>query len=121
MRNVVGVDGMRHPHQGRRAVLVYAAGASLWIVGSDWLLVATRAGHGAWREIASTLKGWVFVAVTASLLGWVFERARGTAEVDRTRPSDVPTPPQRLLLYALAAASVLVLTLAGPGRCVEPP
>ena len=36
--------------QWRRAVLFYAAGASLWILASDWLL-AQLVPNPAWREL----------------------------------------------------------------------
>ncbi len=106
---------MSAPLQWRRAVLAYAAGASLWIVSSDWLL-AQLVPNPAWREIASTLKGWFFVAVTALLLGWVLRRALRTAghdaEVDAEALSLRAQPrAKRPPLYVLAAASVLVLTV----------
>jgi two-component system, sensor histidine kinase and response regulator len=96
--------------QWRRTVLVYAAGASLWIVGSDWLL-GQLLPNPAWREIASTLKGWLFVAVTAALLGWVLRRALGSGAAATPAADEGRTAPQRLPMYVLAAASVLVLTL----------
>ena len=96
--------------QWRRAMLVYAAGASLWILASDWLL-AQLVPNPAWRELASTLKGGFFVAVTTLLLGWVLRRALRVAGADPVRSVDMRVAPQQLALYVLAAASVLVLTV----------
>ena len=66
-----------HPefdHHGvRRVVLIYAVVAALWILFSDravgWLF-PTPAGF----VLASMLKGWVFIAVTALLLYWMLLR-----------------------------------------------
>ena len=95
----------------RRAALLYAAGAALWIVASDWLL-ARLIADPAWREIVATLKGWIFVAVTALLLGVSLQRAsrapKATAEDDTAPPG---FRPRRHALYLLAAAAVLVLTV----------
>ena len=101
------------PH---RAVLLYAAGAALWIVASDWLL-ARLIADPAWRDIAATLKGWVFVAVTALLLGLALRASprvpqaatTGAAAEDSGAASS--HRPRRQLLYLLAAAAVLVLTV----------
>ena len=49
-----------------RVALVYAAAASLWILGSDWLL-ARLVRDPDWLMQAGALKGWGFVALTAVL------------------------------------------------------
>lgn len=56
-----------------RIVLLYAAIASLWIAGSDWLVGLVFNDPGQLVMIG-TLKGWVFVAVTALLLFVVLNR-----------------------------------------------
>ena len=91
-----------------RTVLIYIAAASLWIVASDWLLARLIPDPG-WRNIASTLKGWAYVAVTAALLGLVLRRRQSTAEATPSTPA--ADKPRRPLLYLLATASVLVLTV----------
>lgn len=56
--------------------LAYAAFATLWILLSDALLALLLNGQSAVViHFASTLKGWVFVAVTAVLLYWIIRRA----------------------------------------------
>lgn len=74
------------PWWALRITLLYAAFAALWIVLSDKLL-------GLWLDapteqvLASTVKGWVFVAVTAALLFALLRRsARRAAPVTRERP-----------------------------------
>ncbi|TCO81497.1 PAS domain S-box-containing protein [Plasticicumulans lactativorans] len=51
----------------RRIVLLYAAFSAAWILLSDHLL-ALIISDPAHRVIASTVKGWVFVAITSVLL-----------------------------------------------------
>ena len=50
-----------------RPVVVYAVFAALWILFSDQL-VATLFQDPAMLTLVSTLKGWLFVAVTSLLL-----------------------------------------------------
>lgn len=51
----------------RRIVLLYAAFSAVWILLSDRLL-AFAISDPARRVIASTVKGWAFVAITSVLL-----------------------------------------------------
>ncbi len=74
------------PWWALRITLLYTAFAALWILLSDKLL-------GLWLDaptqqvLASTVKGWVFVAVTAALLFALLRRgARRAAPVTRERP-----------------------------------
>ena len=50
-----------------RLVLIYAGFASLWILVSDELVVLMFSDPAA-ILLASTVKGWLFVAVTSALL-----------------------------------------------------
>jgi PAS domain S-box-containing protein len=62
-----------------RSVGVYAAAAGLWILLSDraaQLLFKTTVS----LTVASTVKGWLFVAVTAAILFGVLERDRRVSE-----------------------------------------
>ena len=68
-----------------RVVLVYAVFASGWILFSDSLVNVWLSDPDA-IAAASTLKGWVFVAVT-SLLLWVLLR--------RQLPGGTPAPSAR--------------------------
>jgi PAS domain S-box-containing protein len=66
---------MRRLSQPIRVVGTYILAAALWILLSDqmvpWLIVEPE-----WRTIASTAKGWGFVAVTSVLLYAALERDR---------------------------------------------
>jgi PAS domain S-box-containing protein len=89
-----------------RVVLGYVVVATLWILVSD-KLVESLVSDPQLRITISVLKGWLFVAVTASLLffqlrwevrGWLQERAaRGKAEEALLRQNQR----QRLLLDTL--------------------
>ncbi|MRR51796.1 MAG: diguanylate cyclase, partial [Rhodocyclaceae bacterium] len=63
-------------------VLIYAAFAALWILLSD-KAVAVLFSDPAHITLASTLKGWAFVAVTSLLLYGLMRRLLGA---DDTRP-----------------------------------
>ena len=57
-------------------VLVYAAFAAVWILLSD-RAVAALFVDPTWFALASTLKGWLFVAVTSVLLYGLMRRRMG--------------------------------------------
>lgn len=67
------------PHHQRSALTLaaaYALLAALWILLSDALVALLLHGQSATViHLANTLKGWVFVAVTAVLLYWGIRRA----------------------------------------------
>ncbi len=90
------------------AVLLYAGFAALWILLSDrlveWLFTQPEA-----LMLASTAKGWVFVAVTSALLYFLLRPT-----VAAKPPHEWPEPRRLpIALFALLAAGVtLLMTLA---------
>src|SRR6185369_1104664 len=86
---------------------IYAAFAALWILLSDkavaWLLSDPTS-----ILMASTLKGWLFVAVTAFLL-YVLMRRRAPAE------TAAPLAPIRLSRTPLIVLAILILALTAVG------
>ena len=99
-------DARREPF-ARRVALAYAAFASAWILLSDravaWL--APDATALAW---ASTLKGWVFIAVTALLLYVLLRRHEATGR------QPLPTPAgERRLAWVVGLAIALATLAAG--------
>lgn len=63
-----------------RIVLIYAGFASLWILVSD-RVVSWMFSDPNQLVMASIIKGWLFVAVTALLLYWLMRRLLGVAPV----------------------------------------
>jgi PAS domain S-box-containing protein len=63
-----------------KIVVLYVMGASLWILSSDRLLAwfISDAQHLTWLQ---TIKGWLFVVVTAFCLYWLIRR--GLEEIER--------------------------------------
>jgi PAS domain S-box-containing protein len=106
----------RSPHTprplGERAAviaLLYALGAALWILGSDWLL-GQLVSDAVWLAQLSTVKGWLFVAVTAGLLYLLVQRLRP----DGARPASAPAAPSRgwrRLLHPLPLLAATIATL----------
>src|SRR5512145_157133 len=95
-----------------KPVLAYAAFASLWILFSDQV-VAWLFRDPDQISIASTLKGWLFVAVTSGLLfillrSWRESLTVGTSAQDWEIPA-AKTKRLRLLFVALA----LIVPLLG--------
>lgn len=90
--------------QGRSTlgvVLLYACFAAVWILLSDHLLELAL-GNPDLLLLASTLKGWLFVAITSGLLYWLMQRQQRDAE-----PSAPPRSRRRTLTFvALLALSV---------------
>jgi PAS domain S-box-containing protein len=64
-----------------RIVLIYAVFASLWILLSDKIVVWLFTDP-AQISLASTLKGWLFVAVTSLLLYKLLQRLPGSSNVN---------------------------------------
>ncbi|HJV94287.1 MAG TPA: PAS domain S-box protein [Azonexus sp.] len=87
--------------------IIYAAFAALWILLSD-KAVAWLFSDPTSILMASTLKGWLFVAVTAVLL-YALMRRRTPAE---TAPPLGPSGQSRTLLVVLAIA-IVALTAIG--------
>ena len=83
--------------------VLYAAGAATWILVSD-TLTAAMFGNGQAFELASKLKGWFFVAVTAALLYWVLNHRRR----EPGRSSRMPKHAYRIA-FAVATAGVIAL------------
>ncbi|WP_051241731.1 PAS domain-containing protein [Azohydromonas australica] len=92
-----------------RVALGYAAAASLWILGSDWLL-GRLVRDPDWLMQAGALKGWGFVALTALLLYALLRRNLEPA------PAAAPAPAPgrrwaRVVPAPWLAAVIAVLTL----------
>lgn len=85
------------------AVLIYATFAALWILLSDdavrWLL-----SDPGQIQVASTVKGWVFVAVTSLLLFGLLQRL--SVREGRSAQAE---PNWRQLLLPLIAASLAII------------
>ncbi|WP_295399955.1 PAS domain-containing protein [uncultured Thiocystis sp.] len=93
-------------------VLVYAVFAGLWILLSDkamaWLVVVP-----AQITLVSTIKGWLFVAVTSLLLYGLLRRL--LQPVAPVAEAELPEPPHHAMLlpFALLAAAIVILTAGG--------
>ena len=61
------IPGPVSPRSALRPVLIYAGFASLWILFSDYFVALLYADPEE-IQVASTIKGWAFVAVTSLLL-----------------------------------------------------
>jgi PAS domain S-box-containing protein len=89
-----------------RVVLPYAAFGALWVLVSDrgigWLL-----RDPALITIASTLKGWVFIAITSLLLYQLMKRRSAQAV---TAPAIADSVPRLSLRLLLAVAAVTIFT-----------
>jgi PAS domain S-box-containing protein len=122
---------MRKLPQSIRVAGMYLFVAALWILFSDQL-VASSITDPQMAAIASTLKGWAFVAVTTSLLYAALERDRRQAATQESMISEaeqrfsriVETIPDAILLleedggitYMNAAAERLLGWRWVPGR-----
>ncbi|HTZ00209.1 MAG TPA: PAS domain-containing protein, partial [Rhodocyclaceae bacterium] len=97
-------------------VLAYAAFASQWILLSD-KAVEVLFSDPAQITLASTLKGWVFVAVTSILLYRLMERLVRPAPVPSSpAPADGrrPGPP-----FLLTAVAIVALTVAAVSATLD--
>jgi len=97
----------RGPRRAITVVLVYACFAALWILLSDQL-VDWLFNDPSLILLASTVKGWVFVAVTSALL---YVMLRGEVQptesvADRAAPRRRP-----LAIFALLAAAIVALVV----------
>ncbi|MCX7693950.1 EAL domain-containing protein [Tepidimonas taiwanensis] len=110
-----------HPSAGaarrhRRAlllVMLYATVAALWITVSDALL-AWALPAGPLRERIGTVKGWLFVGVTAVLLyGLLYRWADGGdgGEADTLPPPPAGSAPRIVPRWALALLAVTIVGL----------
>ena len=95
------------PWHGRivAVVLIYATFASLWILISDSVVEWLFADPAA-MTIASTLKGWVFVALTSSLLYGLLRRQSAPGE-----GAPVLETGRRSLILPLAAAVLAIVAM----------
>ncbi|MBI4740150.1 MAG: PAS domain S-box protein [Betaproteobacteria bacterium] len=100
-------DAVRETGDALRIVLVYAAAASLWILLSD-KIVDLLFGDPALITLASTLKGWVFVGVTALLLYRLLQRGPGGGSP--AAPAPGRRPGALYLTLGLVAALIVALT-----------
>ena len=78
-----GEPALRDPWWALRVSLIYAVFAAIWILFSDSLL-AFWLGAPPEQTLFSTLKGWAFVAVTATLLYLLLRRRH--RDLESTRP-----------------------------------
>lgn len=95
-----------------RVALVYAVVASLWILGSDWLLGQLVSDAPLLAQI-SAYKGWAFVAVTSLILHRTLRRLLATKAgpaVARPAAGGTACP---LLTGPMLAAVALVLLVTG--------
>ena len=95
------------PRRAVTVVLVYACFAALWILLSD------RAVDWLFREpalilLVSTLKGWVFVAITSALLFFMLRRAPTQAELAASAQEPRRRP---LAIFALLATTITTLVV----------
>lgn len=96
-----------------RIVLIYASFAALWILLSD-KLVGTLLSDPFHIQLASMLKGWLFVAITSLLLYSLIRKRRRGATVGA---GDTPNSRRGGLL--LAAVATLLLAGAGIGHSIQ--
>ncbi len=89
-------------------VLGYAIFAALWILLSDNVLVAFI-HEPATLALASMIKGWLFVAVTAFLLFLVLRRMRAAQELADARALD-DWRPRRIFIVATVIVLIMVIT-----------
>ena len=121
---IAGEEGGRAAAPGRlargpvtRIVLAYSAFGALWILLSDRLAAWLLPDPG-WLALAGTLKGWVYVAVTAVLL-YALLRCRLPRSLRLGRGaegapgSELPTA--RSLLLPLAAIGLVLAVLVAAG------
>ncbi len=107
------IDGGGPSYGALRIVLLYAALAGLWILISDkavsWLF-----SDPAQIILASTIKGWLFVAVTSLLLYGLIRQllAHGAPAGLSATGTQVPRRSYLLLLIVLVT-TIVGLTLAG--------
>jgi PAS domain S-box-containing protein len=101
-----------HTSRGRTAtltvVLGYAAFGALWILVSDRIVVLLL-NDPAMIVVAGTLKGWLFVGITALLLYRLLQSRPGDAGAAADSPTNEPPTSLRLPL-ALAATVVVAVT-----------
>ena len=100
----------RDPWWALRVSLLYGAFGALWILLSDHLLVFWLGENGHHLVLVSTLKGWLFVAITALLLFLLLaRRRRSVSGLSAIRPAwrAVWLP---LTLIGLVVAAMTVLT-----------
>jgi PAS domain S-box-containing protein len=97
-----------------QVVLLYAVFAALWILLSDQLMEWALT-HPAHIILASTLKGWAFVAVTSLLLYGLMQRLLGAAPAKTENPTNLRP---LLLPLILLATAIIALTATAIGHTV---
>jgi PAS domain S-box-containing protein len=103
------------PRAVARIVLIYALFAGLWILLSDSLVAWLFPGPGA-LQVANTLKGLAFVAVTSLLLFFLIQHlgeADSGGEATKVGAGGTARRIDRRGLYAGIAALTLVFLLLG--------
>jgi PAS domain S-box-containing protein len=89
-------------------VAIYAAVAALWILLSDRAL-ALLVDNPATMALASTLKGWVFVAATSALLYVLIRRLRPADDDGRAHQPRSRWWPSAVAAIAVAATTALAI------------
>ncbi|MBK7766948.1 MAG: PAS domain S-box protein [Sulfuritalea sp.] len=89
-------------------VLGYATLGALWVLASDQVVEWLFRDPGA-MAIASTVKGWAFIAVTSVLLYATLRSRLGVANGADGIPAAVPAQPRRSLRLPMILASVAIV------------
>jgi len=102
-------------NQGRTAIMAVVLGYAAF--GGLWILVSDRAMEWMLRDpasivIASTLKGWAFIAVTSLLLYHLMRRRFAVTDAAAAGPRTHSPRRFRRLPLILAAAVIVALTAA---------
>lgn len=101
---------MRTRRFAERTALLYALVSAIWIVGSD-ALVALLPLTAQAASLAQTIKGWFFVAASATFLLIVLRSASAASEAEPSAPAGRPR--RSWLPLALLAAVFLALAATG--------
>jgi PAS domain S-box-containing protein len=101
--------GTRVRRAAASVALVYAVLGALWILSSDWLLLALVDGDANRLARLQTWKGWFFVAITAALLYVLVRRA-----IESQAQSERALQKQRELLHLFYTLPFVGMALTSP-------
>lgn len=101
----------KQSHKISLITLLYALGASLWILLSD-LLIGFFIKDASALVIASTTKGWVFVGVTALLLYRLLLSMHVARPAGDAQEKGAAKSSSRILSWGVAAVIAMIM-LAG--------
>ena len=98
-----------------RVAWIYALSAAAWILLSDWML-DRYSGDATLGAQLGTLKGWLFVVVTAAILYALLRyRRNGNAQSSTRRPDNFASslaPKSPALQMAIAIVAIVTVTVA---------